>query len=245
MDNTQTLEKMKKLRLYGMHTCFENAVETGMIHNFKPDELLSHLIEAEYDERCERKLQNLIKNANFRFIAPFESIKFKAERNLNKSQILKLLDFKWLSEGNNIIITGYTGTGKTFLACAIGLKACMKGFKVGYYNSNKFFYQLKYAKSCGNYLREFDKIIKQDLIILDDFGLDILDKESRMSLFEILEERTEDKSMMITSQVQVENWYDIIGEKTIADAICDRLISKSEFISLKGDSLRKVISNNS
>lgn len=239
MNNTETLEKMNRLRLFGMHTYFNNAVETGVVHEFRAEELLAHLIEAEYDDRCDRRLQRLVKNANFRFIAPFESIKFKAERNLDKSRILKLLDFKWLKESENIIITGYTGTGKTFLACAIGLRACMQGFKVGYYSTTKFFYKLKYAKSCGNYLREFEKIIKQDLIILDDFGLEILDKESRMSFFEILEERTEKKSMLISSQIPVENWYDIIGEKTISDAICDRLISNSEFISLKGESMRR------
>ena len=99
---------------------------------------------------------------------------------------------------------------------------------------------MKYAKSCGNYLKEFEKLIKKDLIIIDDFGLEILDKESRMSLFEILEERTNKKPMIISSQLPVENWYDIIGEKTLADAICDRLISNSQIINLKGESMRKI-----
>ena len=121
----------------------------------------------------------------------------------------------------------------------------MHNYRVAYYNSNKLFYQLKYAKSCGNYLKEFEKLIKKDLIIIDDFGLEILDKDSRMSLFEILEERTEKKSMIISSQLPVENWYDIIGEKTMADAICDRLISNSHHIALKGDSMRRFIQKKS
>jgi DNA replication protein DnaC len=103
----------------------------------------------------------------------------------------------------------------------------------------ELFYKLKYAKSCGNYLKEFEKIIKKDLLIIDDFGLEIMDKESRISLFEILEERTEKKSIIISSQIPVENWYDIIGDKTIADAICDRLITNAQFINLKGDSMRR------
>ena len=245
MDNTQTLEKMKKMRLFGMYDYFNNAIETGIIHDFEGIELLSHLIEAEKDTRYNRRLQGLIKNANFRMIAQIESIKYSVDRNLSKSQILKIIDFKWIENGDNIIISGHTGTGKTFLSCAIGLKACMQGFRVGYYNSNKLFYQLKYAKSCGNYLNEVKKIIKNDLIIIDDFGLEVLDKESRMSLFEILEERTQNKSMFISSQIPIENWYDIIGDKTIADAICDRLISYSQIINLKGGSMRKIKTENS
>lgn len=245
MNNTQTLDKMKELRLFGMHENFSNALDTGMIHDFKADELIAHLIEAEYDDKYDRRIQRLIKKANFRFIAQIENIKYSASRNLNKSQILKLCDFKWLPNGDNIIITGYTGTGKTFISCALGLKACMNGYKVEYYNYNKLFYKLKYAKSCGNYLKEFERIIKNDLIIIDDFGLEVLDKESRISLFEILEERTGKKSMIISSQLPVENWYDIIGEKTIADAICDRLISNSQYIILKGDSMRKNKQNKS
>ena len=240
MTNEITLEKMKELRLLGMYNCFNNALETGMIHDFKADEFAAHLIEAEHDDKFDRKIQRLIKNASFRIIAQLENIKYTANRNLNKSQILKLSNLKWLNNGENLIITGYTGTGKTFISCAIGLKACMDGYKVVYYNANKLFYRLKYAKSCGNYLKEFEKLIKKDLIIIDDFGLEILDKESRMSLFEILEERTNKKPMIISSQLPVENWYDIIGEKTLADAICDRLISNSQIINLKGESMRKI-----
>ena len=240
MNNVQTLEKMKELRLLGMHKSFENAVETGMVHDFKADELVAHLVEAEHDSRCDRKTQRLVKNAHFRLIAQIEEIKYTAERNLNKTQMLTLCEMRWLAQGENIVITGLTGTGKTFVACAIGLKACLNGYRVDYYNTNKLFYKLKYAKSCGNYLKEFEKIIKKDLLILDDFGLELLDKESRLSLFEIIEERTGKKAMIISSQIPVENWYDIIGDKTIADAICDRILSNTQFINLKGDSQRRI-----
>ena len=189
MNNTETLEKMKELRLFGMYDYFNNALETGLIHDFKPDEFIAHLIDAEYNDRSDKKVQRLIKNAGFRMISQVENIKYKADRNLNKTQILKICDLKWLKNGENIIITGFTGTGKTFISCAIGLKACMHEYKVSFFNCSKLFYELKYSKSCGNYLKMFEKLIKKDLIIIDDFGLDILDKESRMFLFELLEER--------------------------------------------------------
>ena len=239
MNNEQTLEKMKKLRLFGMHESFLNALETGMVHDFKADEFTAHLIEAEYEDKSDKKIQRLIKNAKFKFIAQIEDIKYSAERNLSKSRILKISELRWILKNENIVITGSTGTGKTFLASAIGLRACMNGYTVECINSSALFYRLKYAKSCGNYLKEFEKIIKKDLIILDDFGLEILDKESRISLFEIMEERTEKKAMIISSQIPLENWYDIIGEKTIADAICDRIISNAQFINLEGESMRK------
>ena len=230
---------MKKLRLFGMYESFLNSIETGLVHDFKAGEFIAHLIEAEYDDKSDRKIRRLIKNAKFKFIAQIEDIKYAAERNLSKSQVLKLSELKWIAKGENIVITGFTGTGKTYISSAIGLRACINGYTVECFNSSTLFYRLKYAKSCGDYLKEFEKIIKKDLIIIDDFGLEILDKESRMSLFEIMEERTEKKAMIISSQIPVENWYDIIGEKTIADAICDRIISNAQFINLKGESMRK------
>lgn len=239
MNNEQTLEKMKRLRLFGMHESFLNALETGMVHDFKADEFIAHIVEAEYEDKCDRKIQRLIKNARFKFIAQIEDIKYSAGRNLSNSQVSKLIELKWLAKGENIVITGATGTGKTFLANAIGLRACIHGYTVECINSSKLFYRMKYAKSCGNYLNEFKKITNKDLLIIDDFGLEILDKESRISLFEIMEDRTEKKAVIISSQIPPENWYDIIGEKTIADAICDRIISNAQFINLKGESMRK------
>lgn len=240
MNNQETLEKMKTLKFNGMAHSFQNMLDTGNIHDLKNDEIIAHLIEAEHDERYNRRIKTLIKNANFRLIAHMEEIKYDNSRNISKSQVLKLCDLNWLIKGENIIISGATGVGKSFLSCAIGLKACMMGYKVNYFSSNKFFGQLKYEKSCGNYYKSLERISKKDLIILDDFGLEIMDKDSRISLFELLENRNERKSIIISSQIPIENWYEIIGDKTIADAICDRLITNSHQIELKGDSMRKI-----
>lgn len=240
MNNQATLEKMKLLKLAGMIHSFQNMLDTGSIHDLKNDEMMAHLIEAEYDERHNRRIKTLIKNANFRMIAHIEEIKYDSSRNISKSQILKLCDLNWLKKGENIIIIGATGVGKSFLSCAFGLKACMMGYKVNYFNSSKFFGQLKYEKSCGDYYKFMGRFSKKDLIILDDFGLEIMDKDSRLSLFELLEERYEKKSIIITSQLSIDVWYEIIGDKTIADAICDRIIASSHQIEIKGDSMRKI-----
>jgi len=240
MNNQETMEKMKQLKLHGMRQSFQNMLDTGSIHDLENDEMIAHLIEAEYDARYNKRIHTLIGKANFRMIAHLEEVKYDSSRNISKKQILKLCDLNWLLKGENIIISGATGTGKSFLCCAIGLKTCMMGYKVSYFSANKFFGQLKYEKSCGNYYKSVGRLSKTDLIILDDFGLDILDKDSRLILFEILEDRNEKKSMIITSQIPIENWYDIIGDKTIADAVCDRIISNSHQINLGGDTMRKI-----
>ncbi len=240
MNNQETFEKMKLLKLSGMLYSFENMISTGNIHDFKNDEMIAHLIEAEYDARYNKRIKSLIKNAGFRMISHLEEFKYDSSRNISKSQIQKICDLNWLLKGENIIINGSTGTGKSFLSCAIGLKVCMAGYNVNYYNSNKFFGHLKYEKSCGTYYKTMKRLSKKDLIILDDFGLEIMDKESRLSLFELLEERHESKSIIISSQIPLENWYEIINDKTIADAICDRLVSNSHQINLKGDTMRKI-----
>ena len=240
MNSMATLETMKDLRLFGMHQWLNNAIETGLIHDLSTQDALSHLIESEKEERFDRRLKRLIKNTQFRFICHLEEIRYTAERNLEKKTILKISELRWLRNGEHIVLTGCTGTGKTFLACAIGMKACLEGYRVQYVPANKLFYQLKYAKSCGNYVKFFEKLMKNELIIIDDFGLEVLDRESRMSLFEILENQTDKKSILFSSQLPMESWFDVIGDKTLADAICDRVISGSHFVCLEGDSLRRM-----
>lgn len=245
MNNQATLEKMKLLKLNGMHQSFNNAIETGLTNDFTCDEMIAHLIDAEYDDRHNKHIIMLVKLAKFRYQTLITEIKYSQERNLNKNQILRLSDLNWLKKGENIVISGATGTGKSFLSCAIGNHVCMNGMKVLYNNSNKLFYDLKLSKTCGNYHKQMKSLLKKDLIIIDDFGLEILDRDSRMILLEILEDRLEKKSIIITSQLPVANWYDIIGDKTIADAICDRILSTSHRIELRGESLRKIKNKNS
>ena len=243
MTNEATIEKMQQMRLNGMLNAFNTTMGTTFQNNFTPDELIAHLIDAEWEHRYNRKLARLLKTANFRYKASIEQITFTRQRNLDKNTILRLSSCDYIKKAENILITGPTGVGKSFIACALGNQAAIQGFKVVYSNCIKLFSNLKYAKAEGTYIKELKKLQKQHLIILDDFGLHPLDEQSKLILLDILEDRYADKSMIITSQFPVAKWYDIIESPTVADAICDRLIHNAHQIQLKGDSMRKKIKN--
>lgn len=232
MNNEGTLEKMNQMKFLGMVRAFKLFSETGT-KELTADEIIAHLVDAEWDDRYNRRLNRLLRTAKLRYSASVEQIDFTSQRNLNKNDFLRLVGCDWLRKGGSVIVTGSTGSGKSFLACALGNQACKEGFKTLYFNCLKLFSQLKLAKADGSYFREINKIQKQDLIILDDFGLKPLDKQSRLILLEILEDRHSMKSTLITSQLPVSSWHELIGDPTIADAICDRLIHNSQRIELK------------
>ncbi|MCP5503068.1 MAG: ATP-binding protein [Leptospiraceae bacterium] len=155
--------------------------------------------------------------------------------------VLKLSSFEWIKRKYNLIISGPTGTGKSYLACAFGNNACLEGYSVLYYNSSKLFNSLRMKKVDGSYNREIDKIKKTDLLILDDFGLEPFDKKTALFLMEIIEDRHGQKSTIITSQYPISSWHDVVNNQTIADAVCDRILHSSYTFTLKGDSMRKLI----
>jgi len=239
MNNQSTMEKMQGMHLHGMLRSFRETFSTGMQNKYSIDEMIAHLIDAEWDERYNRKLSALLKNAAFRYKASIEEIDFKPSRKIDRNMILRFSSGDWIKKGESIIITGSTGAGKSFMACALGHKACVQHYQVGYYNCMKLFSQLKYYKADGTYFKEMNKIKKQDLIILDDFGLKPFDADSRLMLLELLEDRHGSKSIIISSQIPIAKWFDIIGDATIADAICDRLLHTSHKIDIDGDSMRK------
>jgi DNA replication protein DnaC len=245
MNNQATMEKMQEMRLHGMLRAFGETLGTGMQNKFTVDEMIAHLVDAEYDERYNRKFNTLLKNAALRYKARIEEIDFKPSRKIDKNMLLRFTSCDWIKKGESIIITGSTGAGKSFIACALGQKACVNQFHVGYYSCMKLFSQLKYCKADGTYFKEMNKIKKQDLVILDDFGLKILDADARLMMLELLEDCHGTRSIIVTSQIPIAKWFDIIGDATIADAICDRLIHTSHKIDIKGDSMRKGKSNNS
>lgn len=241
--NEQTMEKMKAMKLYGMVRSFTTSLEAGNADTYTADELLSMLIDAEWDERYNRKLNRTVKNARFRYKAAVEQINFEAQRELNKNQVLRLADCDFIDKKENVLITGSTGVGKSYIASAIGHQACSLGYKVLYEHSSKLFARLKGGKADGTYLKEITKIEKQDLLILDDFGIQPLDQQSRTILMEIIEDRHGKKSTLITSQVPVNQWHGVIGEQTIADAILDRIVHDAQRLEIKGESMRKKRSN--
>ena len=242
--NESTVTKMKQMKLYGMHNAFRTAIESGKTDHYTLDQFVSMIIDAEWDERHNRRIERSIKNAKFHYKSNIENISFDPSRNLERTLVLRLAECEFVEKNENILITGSTGVGKSYLGTALGYQACIQGFKVSYFNTSKLFAKLKMAKADGSYLRELAKIERQDVIILDDFGLQTLDSENRITLLEIIEDRHNNGSIIVTSQIPVQGWYDIIGEKTIADAILDRLIHQSHRIELLGESMRKKKSPN-
>lgn len=237
--NQTTLAKMKQIRLLGMHAAFKTALETGKTNDFTIDQFVSMLIEAEWDDRHSRRIKRSITNARFHYQASIENMAYDQSRNIDENQILRLAQGQYINQQENILITGSTGVGKSYLATALGYQACIDGSRVLYFNANKLFAKLKMAKADGSYLKALAKIQRHHLLIIDDFGLQALDKQNRLTLLEIIEDRQNTGSIIVTSQLPVAGWYEVIGEKTIADAILDRLIHKAHRIELKGESMRK------
>jgi DNA replication protein DnaC len=234
----EILTKMRQMRLLGMAKAFHLTLESGKNEKFTPDEMITHLIDSEWDERYNRKLDRTLQSARFRYKASIEELSFENKR-IDKNQILRLADCQFVKQKENIIITGSTGIGKSFIASALGHQACALGYRVLYQHSTKLFGRMKIAKADGSYLKELAKIEKQQVLLIDDFGIQPLDAQSRLTLMEIMEDRHGKSSTIITSQIPVNKWHEVIGEETIADAILDRIIHDAHRIEMKGDSLRK------
>jgi len=244
MNHTATMQKLEEMRFAGFVRAYREMTETSINKEFTTDEVIAHLVQAEWDERYNRRLQRLIANARFRYRASFEEIDFSAKRNLDKNQLLRFASCDWITKKQNIIITGSTGSGKSWIASALGHQGCQHGYKVLYRNCIKLFDELKIAKADGSYVKEINKIEKMDLLILDDFGLKPLDGNQRLMLLEIFEDRHGKKSTIITSQLPVNQWHEYIKEPTIADAFLDRLVHSSHRIEFKGEvSMRKTYKN--
>jgi len=240
--NTDVLEKMRKMRLLGMHRAFKTSIENGKTENFTADEMTSFLIDSEWDDRQNRSIERGMRNARFRYKSTIEQIDYTGDRGIDKNQIHRFADGSFITKKENILITGSTGTGKSFLASAIGHQCCLLGYKILYTNATRLFAQLKMAKADGSAIKEMARIEKQDLLIIDDFGIQPFDHQSRLSLLEVIEDRHGKRSTIFTSQVPIKQWHDIIGEQTVADAILDRIVHNAHRIELKGESLRRKFS---
>lgn len=237
--NEQTLEKMKRMKLMGMHRSFRNVLESSSMNELTADELLAQLVESEWEERQNRAVERSLRNARFRYKASVEMIDYSLKRGLDQNLIHRLAECSFIKQNQNLIITGSTGTGKSFLASAIGHQACLSGFRVYYANTLRLLAQLKMSKVDASAFKELAHLEKQDLLILDDFGIQPFDHQSRMLLMEIIEDRHGKRSTIIAGQVPVKAWHDIIGDETLADAILDRIVHDAHQVELKGESLRR------
>ncbi len=227
------------MKFFGMVRAFRTSIENGSMIQMTGDEMVSMLVDAEWDDRNNRRIERQMRNAKFRYKANIEQLHFDIDRNLDKNQFMRMAECTFIGRKENLLITGSTGIGKSFIASAIGNQACTLGFKVLYANTTKLFTRLKMAKADGSYIREVAKIERQDLLILDDFGLQPLDASNRSVLMEIIEDRHGNRSTIITSQLPVAQWYEVIGEQTIADAILDRIVHDAHRMELVGESIRR------
>lgn len=239
MNKNQTIEKLKSMRLHAMASMYQYHLQNNLYSDATADEYIGLLTDHEWEERQNKKIQRLLRQANFRQKASVADIDYTSNRNLEKNMFERLISLSFISKKENIIITGASGVGKSYLTQALGHQACLMEYKTQYHITARLFNRLKLAKIDGTYDKELKKITKVDLLILDDFGLQAFDNYARNALMDIIEDRFSSKSTIVSSQIPVSAWYDIIGEGTIADAILDRLVNSSHRISLKGESLRK------
>lgn len=235
----QIESQLGSLRLHGMSRAWQALVETRRAPELSFAEGLQILLQSEEEDRTSKRFERLVKDARFRYQASVEEITYDASRGFDRSIVSTLATGDYIHKGESVLITGSSGCGKSFLTSALGHQACAQGYSVGYYNIQKLLLKAAMSRAEGTIVRFFEKIAKTQLLILDDFGLAHIKNQQLMDLMEIIEDRHGRTSTIIASQLPVANWYDIIGEATIADAILDRLVHTSYRIVLKGESLRK------
>jgi DNA replication protein DnaC len=239
MNNEQTIQKLKELHLGAMANLHHQYIRDNASANLTPDEYLALLTDHQWEDRQNKKIQRLLKLAKFKQQADLASIDYAHSRNLDKNMFNRLATLDFIKRKENIIATGASGTGKSFLIQALGHQACISEISTIYLNTARILKRLKLSKVDGTYLKELDKLVKVDLLILDDFGLQSFDNHAREAIMDIVDDRYNKSSTIIATQIPVSAWYDVIGEGTIADAILDRMVSSSHRIDLVGDSLRK------
>jgi DNA replication protein DnaC len=240
MLNSPTEEKLSTLRLYGMLEALRLQHSDSQHTALDFDERFGLIVEAESLRRENQRLERLLREAKLKISqASVEDIDYAARREIDRAHIRQLATCRWLREHQNLIITGATGTGKTFIACAIAQQACRQGFRAIYRRLPRLFDELTLAHADGSYGRVLARLARMDLLILDDWGLAPFQDQERRDLLEILEDRYDTRSTIVTSQFPSKTWHTQLGDPTIADSICDRLLHNAHRIALKGPSRRK------
>ena len=234
-----TLDQLAELKLHGMARAFEEQLQMSEIRDLSFEERLGLLVEREATERASRRLTSRLRKAKLREQAAIEDVDWRARRGLDKRQILTLASCQWIADHLNVLITGKAGVGKTFLACALAHKACREGYTALYLRVPRLFRDLAIARGDGSYEKLLKSYARTDVLVLDDWGLAQIGAQERRDLLEILEDRYDLRSTVVTSQLPVKSWYDSIGDSTLADGILDRLIHGAYEISMEGESMRR------
>lgn len=240
MLNEPTIEKLKALRLKGLLAAWAEQQQHPDTSALGFDERLGMLIDAEWMHRENKRISRSLKEAKLRITdACIEGIDYPAKRELDKAIIRQLQTCRWVEEHQSILITGATGTGKSYIACALANQACRKGFRAVYRRTPRLFDELKIARADGTYRTALARMAKVDVLVLDDFGVAPISDQERNDLLEVLEDRYGLRSTIVTSQLPTSSWHDYLIDPTLADAICDRLVNNAHRIALKGPSRRK------
>jgi len=240
MTQTQTLQQLRQLKLSGMAEALSRQLEqTSTYDNLSFIERMQLLLDEENLTRKNRKQERLIRQARFKLKASIQDVDYQHPRNISQSQIAQLAQADWIDKGQNLLITGPCGSGKTYLACAIGHNACLHELTVKYFRLSRLLLMLTQAKADGTYHKQLNQLAKVQLLIIDDWGLEPLKPAHRNDLMEIMDDRHESTSTMVISQLPTDQWYAGIGDNTLADAILDRLMHNAHRLQLKGESMRK------
>lgn len=240
MLNGPTMEKLKALKLEAMALAWEAQQKDPEVAKLAFDERFGLLVDAAFFDRENKRLSRALKEAKLRLSnACVEDIDYAARRELDKAVIRQLGTCRWVQEHQNVVITGATGTGKTYLACALAQQACRKGARALYRRASRLFHELTLARADGTYVRLLSRIARVDVLVIDDWGLAPQAEAERRDLLEILEDRSGNRSTLMTSQLPPAKWHDQLGDPTIADAVCDRILHNAHRIALKGPSRRK------
>ena len=234
-----TLDKLNALKFTGMSAALTEQLSLQDIEDLAFEERLGLLVDREITERNNRRLTTRLRHARLKQSACMEDIDYRSPRGLDKSVVLRLADCHWVKERLNVLLTGPTGVGKTWLACALAHKACQSGYTAIYCRLPRLLQSLPVARGDGSYAKLMTRLARTDVLVLDDWGLSKLNAEQRRDLLEILEDRHGARSTVVTSQIPLDQWHELIGDPTLADAILDRLVHNAYKLNLKGESLRK------
>jgi DNA replication protein DnaC len=234
-----TLDKLLLLKLNGMHAALKEQSQVSEYQNLSFEERLGLLVDREADVRQNRQMSLRLRKASLRQDACVEDIDFRHPRNLDRSVVLSLATCKWIGGHRNCLITGPTGAGKTYVACALAHKACREGYSTRYVRMSRLLGDLTIARRDGSYQEQLRKLARVDLLVLDDWGVTPLSDEGRRDLLEILDDRYDRKSTMVTSQIPVDRWHEHLADPTMADAILDRLVHNAHRLALTGESMRR------